>query len=307
MHTIRRHIYLSVGILILIFYIYKFDIVTIIRECEQYLNYSILLVLIPLMILTPIIRALRWKYVAARIVDIDLSFFMAFKLTSTSFFISCVTPFKIGDFSRAFFHARNRSDVMVGVSIEFFFDSLLLFLIPAFFFSITPRTLLVGVLSIIFLYMFFFGVFIKVNFNFLNRIKSFSKITLVIFRLQKSFRITSKEIIKKPRMAIVCFISSTLLYLNYYFCTYLIFKGLGLKIDLFTSMQGLSLSQALGTISMIPMGLGTREFVAINFFQHNSPLIFTGLLLSRLLVVFYLLIGFYFYITYTKNLKYLNN
>lgn len=77
----------------------------------------------------------------------------------------------------------------------------------------------------------------------------------------------------------------------------------GLEIGLVTSMRALSLSQAIGFISTIPMGLGARETAAMTYFGNENSLIFMGLLLSRLLTLFYILLGFCFYMSHPAGVK----
>jgi len=240
----------------------------------------------------------RWRYVAAKVSGLNLTFYESLRLTSISFFISCVTPFKVGDLSRVYFYKKYRARVMAGVGLEYFFDSLLLFLIPAVLFTIKTKIFLAYIVFILLVSVSLLYLFLRMDFNFLEHSKLSSKVFLTILRTQKNLRDSFKGVLKKPGVIITCFVSSALFYLNYYFCTYLIFRALGLEIDLFSSLKGLSFSQAIGVVSMMPMGLGARELVAMNFFNSDNPILFIGLILSRILIIFPFLIGFYFYMVF---------
>lgn len=299
----RKIILYLLGIIILSFYIYKLEFVNTIKECSSGVNYLILGGVMSLTILIPIIRAFRWKYVAGKIVGIKLGFFEAFKLTSISYFISCATPFKIGDFSRTFFHKKNYSSVMAGISIELLFDFIVLLLIPTFFFTMNSALFIVYILLIILTFSSFIFFLIKIKLNFLNHLPFLLKFLSRFTQIQENLSVSFKKIFKHPDVMVICFAVSAIFYLGCYFCTYLIFQAIGLNIDLFTSLKGLSLSQALGTISMIPMGLGTKELVAVNFFSNYSSRVLVALLLSRFLALIPLLLGCYFYMTRAGELS----
>lgn len=300
----RKLIFLLIGFVILCYYFLKTDVLEVLRGFNSYFDYSMLWIIIPLMLMTPLVRALRWQYVMSRTTETEILFFESLRLTCISFFISCVTPMRLGEISKSIFYKDSKSSAMAGVSVEILFDLIMLFLIPILLLTHQLSILLLCVLLVVFIFVVFVLVASKIKLVFVTKIISYVLGRRVNFQQkQKEFEETTRKLVKTPSVTIICIVSSTFLYLNYYFCTYLIFKALGLEIGLVTSMRALSLSQAIGFISTIPMGLGARETAAMTYFGNENSLIFMGLLLSRLLTLFYILLGFCFYMSHPAGVK----
>ncbi|MEE8401453.1 MAG: lysylphosphatidylglycerol synthase transmembrane domain-containing protein [Candidatus Hydrothermarchaeaceae archaeon] len=299
-----RKIQLLIGILILMLYIWKLDVVGSLGNLKEKINYPYLVIAFLMSSSILAVRAVRWAYVARKMDIALLSLTDSLKYTGASFFVSLLTPGKVGDASRMLFMKdSDKTRVLAGVSTEYLIDVFITILLPL-------------ALSLLFIYEVELFAGILILFSLLGALIALSLSKISTERIARIVTGKNADMVAKNRdnyietlkhglkfeIVIVCFALSLVMRLLTYSAIYIAFMSIYIEIDVLTLFAGLAMGQLVGVISFIPMGLGSREVGSLGFFvfMGYDPVVMGGaLIVARLLTLSPLIASYAFYLMLT--------
>lgn len=254
--------FLFIGLVLFLAFIYNIDFSALKHNVyEKYLwsNYILLAVLINLHL---VFRAIRFRHFSVLLINNSITITQSFLLTSASYFLAITTPFKIGDFSRGFLTNTNRINIHSVTIMEFIADTALHFGIPIIGLLLFAPPFLLARVNI--LYLLFMGIVVLMFFVYKKRSQLFG----LLFKIPsiKKNRESIDSLIQNLKTLFIkkSFIPSCLLFslpshFLYFIILHSILITLGSGIDFSHTVVAASVGMFLGTLSFIPMGLGSRD------------------------------------------------
>ena len=303
---IFRILLYSLGISIFISLIVKYDFIGSLSIVARHKNnFHFLVVSVIFATFTPLLRAFRWSKVAKELGMRDMGFYKSLKLTSASFFISLITPAKVGEMGRFFFNDADKGKTFRGTFFEYYVDILVLGIfsvfsvivfvpVPSFLLVVTLMLLLIG------------GVCLLFHASITERLMVFfSKNKFVALRKFDAEHCVKSEM-SNMKIVFISIIASILIFFTAFMAAYFIFLFLAYPVAFPAILSALSVGRLLGVISFIPMGLGAREASSLGVLYslgYSPAMIAPGLIIFRLLSMLPMAIGFVFYLSCVKRGK----
>lgn len=300
--NLKRLILFTLGILIFVYCLFKFDVLAPIAQLK---NVSLvpLLLLVILIHYVLFIRAIKWQYLVSRLTDVKVPFLESLKVASSAFFIGFATPGRLGEISKVFLMKDlDKEKVFSLTAIEYLMDFISMFTLPIFFSIIYFYQIKYFIGVLVFVFIGIIGIYLLFN--------HFDKLIHIFIR-NKKITSTKKEIIKDlkdyfkhKKTMINGLILSHLNYFIFYLIAFFTFKVVGFEGSFWIIIAGFSIGHLIGAISFIPIGLGTREVSATAFFVlqgFSIPDVMYPLVILRIISLAPLFIAFLIYMWFIKE------
>jgi uncharacterized protein (TIRG00374 family) len=231
--------------------------VHIVSERLSWTFYTIICFLITIQLL---LRSVRFKLLFGSVFKDRLSLPESFLITSASFFVALATPNKVGDMARGFF-AKGRALETTAISIiEYLLDALIALTIPAIGLFFLHRYYLKEIAVLYALLILGLVVsFVLLRYcrlvDMLNRFdwyrKNMEKIGLMKLYFMEGLK--NRSVIS---MGLLC---TCLFYGLIFSVCYAVLHRLGAQTTFPETVIAMGLGIFLGSLTFIPMGLGTRD------------------------------------------------
>jgi glycosyltransferase 2 family protein len=257
------------GIIVVAGFIYKIGISELINSIIQ-VNRIYLLISSVILFITMLVKSLRWYYILKPLGAVNL------KIAFVSYFIGQATneilPTGSGELTRLTILKKftNKSFTWFSPSVilERLYDMFLLLILSIFFAYTTESNLafltilpIIAFVGIIFIRPEFIDVPIKIC-RFLEGKNILSKFDII---LSGKFLEIQQGLIsykRNTRVLILTFILTTISWIFFETLShYILLLGFGIKIPYLSLLGIVAISWILGTISILPGGLGVREAV----------------------------------------------
>lgn len=238
----------------LIFYSGILDNLEIFRE----LNILLLVLAILLTILNVLVKIYRWKYLM-KAYGIDIPFSEAGKTVMGSFFVSGLTPAKIGDVIKAYIMKRRYSlafmDGVTGILYERVFELLLLFFVSlgVFYVGLSAKNYIVIQLTS------FVVIFLIIAYIFSDKLMVWAQKGLSRTRVFKMYGDNLRLRKVSPSQAFYTFTLTGLALCLEFIRLWIVALAFGFQINIIHLSIFFSLSVLIGLLSQIPLGIGIVE------------------------------------------------
>lgn len=238
----------------LIFYSGILDNLEIFRE----LNILLLVLAILLTILNVLVKIYRWKYLM-KAYGIDIPFSEAGKTVMGSFFVSGLTPAKIGDVIKAYIMKRRYSlafmDGVTGILYERVFELLLLFFVSLgmFYVGLSAKNYIVIQLTS------FVVIFLIIAYIFSDKLMVWAQKGLSKTRVFKIYGDNLRLRKVSPSQAFYTFTLTGLALCLEFIRLWIVALAFGFQINIIHLSIFFSLSVLIGLLSQIPLGIGIVE------------------------------------------------
>jgi uncharacterized protein (TIRG00374 family) len=251
------YILLITGVILLaglIFYSGILDNLEIFRE----LNIALLATAILLTVLNVVVKIYRWKYLM-KAYGIDIPFSEAGKTVMGSFFVSGLTPAKIGDVIKAYIMKRRYSlafmDGVTGILYERVFELLLLFFVSlgVFYVGLSAKNYIVIQLTS------FVIIFLIIAYIFSDKLLVWAQKLLSRTRIFKSYGDNLRLRKVRPLEAFSVFTLTGLALCLEFIRLWIVALAFGFQINIIHLSIFFCLSVLIGLLSQIPLGIGIVE------------------------------------------------
>lgn len=238
----------------LIFYSGILDNLEIFRE----LNILLLVLAILLTILNVLVKIYRWKYLM-KAYGIDIPFSEAGKTVMGSFFVSGLTPAKIGDVIKAYIMKKRYSlgfmDGVTGILYERVFELLLLFFVSlgVFYVGLSAKNYIVIQLTS------FVVIFLIIAYIFSDKLMVWAQKGLSRTRAFKIYGDSLRLRKVSPSQAFYTFTLTGLALCLEFIRLWIVALAFGFQINIIHLSIFFSLSVLIGLLSQIPLGIGIVE------------------------------------------------
>ena len=294
------------GFLILFFFLRTFDL-AFVKEGLSSLGIKSVLLILLLIIITIMIKALRWQYLVHKATKKEISFKFAFNSIIAGVAAGSLTPSRAGEIAKPFMlkteYGIDISDTLSSVFIERAFD--LLGLIFLFFLSLVLLPVKLGVYTIaVWGFFIIFVIILLLLFIFPKQFKKIADFFIQKFAPknwnEKLLMINGKifsgfAMLKKKEVLFVLFFTSTLSMFIEVVRLNFILGILGLDINFWIITFGFCASIVFGLLTLVPGGIGTTEISQAVVIDNLSSIgeintLKWGILLDRFFS-YYLLMG----------------
>ena len=287
------------GLTILLVLLYKLRPDRIFEEIIRNMTSRLLVVLTVAALTSILIRAIRWQLLVRKMDIGTISLWDSVKITSMSWFFALASPGKIGEITRIIWLNKMRTEQVGLLAIEHFFNllSLLLITLIATWLHGSHQGLVMLASVVAIASVFWFFLYTDIS-KYSTRIVRSFLIHYDLEKLRMSFIHTSRRLFRHLSLTILVLsltLSLTIINLS---LIYIVFKELSIQMPFLEAVSGFGISQMVGILTLIPMGLGTRELAGVMYFAgYNKALILSGLLLWRFVPLLMALVGYGFYLT----------
>lgn len=270
---------LQIGVtLLLLAYLLRKIEISAIYDVLTNMNFYLLFLTIPFVLVMYLIKAQKWKILLNRI-DVHIPFYEAFRIMLISTFYSALTPGRLGDVSRSFYLKEKKSKTIPTIIIDRIADAMCLLLLSLLFiilfFNEGELINLFGMMML----LFGFGVIVFMN----------EKIITALFKLfkrsseSKENYIGTMKTIAKDKKTLVSLLMWTFGYyaINLIVC-WLLLKSINPEINgvLVFSFPIITL---LANIPISISGIGIREMASVSIFSLFSESASYGFSFSMIL------------------------
>lgn len=238
----------------LIFYSGILDNLEIFRE----LNIVLLVLAILLTVLNVLVKIYRWKYLM-KAYGIDIPFSEAGKTVMGSFFVSGLTPAKIGDVIKAYIMKRRYSlafmDGVTGILYERVFELLLLFFVSlgVFYVGLSAKNYIVIQLTS------FVVIFLIIAYIFSDKLMVWAQKVLSKTKVFKNYGDNLRLRKISPSQAFYTFTLTGLALCLEFIRLWIVALAFGFQMNIIHLSIFFSLSVLIGLLSQIPLGIGIVE------------------------------------------------
>ena len=255
-----------IGLFLLIYVLHGLNYNDLFTELKSYNLLSLAFCFIALIIIY-LLKSFRW-YRIVKSLGGNISFNQSVSYYILAVFFSILTPGRIGEFLKIYFLKKNNilnnTDAWVSTIIDRLFDVIVLGiagLISIFYFAKFDNSSVVGVVLLVMFLLFMVMFFIpelykKVLFKFIPKRKY--KVSLIVF---------SDSIVRTRPGSLISFLLTVLSLLFLGSIPFIISSDSAFKIDLFTSIGAVSISNILSFLPITIAGFGTRELVFSYFWK----------------------------------------
>ncbi|WP_230742987.1 lysylphosphatidylglycerol synthase transmembrane domain-containing protein [Methanooceanicella nereidis] len=250
-----------VTLFFIIFLLVRLDINTIINTVLK-MDFKLLLLTIPFIILLYIIKTKKWLILLDSI-DIKIGFLEAFKIYLIGTFYGVITPAKVGEFTRSFYLQQKKSQTIPTILVDRITDIVTLLLLSiVLILALFNNNELIN-LIILMIVLFISAIFIVTN----------KRIVTMIFKLFKinddhkeNYFVTFNRIIKNKKALYYVLLLTFCYYMVNMFIFWLIIKSLNPALNEMLALS-LPIIIIMGNIPITVSGLGIREFVSVLIFS----------------------------------------
>ncbi len=291
---LKKILFMIVGAALLgVLLILKFDFSTFISTVSTNVSWLFYFLISLSIIAQLVFRSLRFGMLFNSSFSEKIQMFDVFVLSSASFFLALATPNKLGDTFRAVFYKKQQWEITAISLIEFVMDIVLVLIIPllGFFvlYKIHFKQLLVGyiIVALVIAVLLFFLKYSnpdrgKPNFYAKNVYK---------FSLLKQY--VAKGL--KSKFALFTGFLFTCLTLGVYFTVfYAVVRKLGGEVTFVEALVAAGVGVFIGSMSFIPMGIGTRDvsaYAILVTFGVNAEVALSSVVIIRSLSVTLVLVS----------------
>jgi len=307
-----------IGLFLLFYLLWRFDIKEIIRAFSQVNLWYLLLVPIILFFIF-LIQTWKWRLILNVQNIYEISFLQLFKIQLIGLYYSLVTPAKVGGFLKAAYLKDKIGKSIEECSTSIFLDKIL-DLITLLIFSIIGTFFILGQFPSLLLEMtLILIVFCSLIFVFYSkeRAKILLKHLFYIFipkkfkdRFRNSFHLFYKDV-PAPKKLLLPFLLTFLCWLLVFSQTFIIAKSLAIDINYFIFIFISALVVMVGLLPITISGLGTREAAFIILFQNFNitpqKLIAMSLFTTIITYILLFLIFLIFNVKLIKNFNFKNS
>jgi uncharacterized protein (TIRG00374 family) len=292
------------GTIILILAILKFDIINNFIKIKDSINYLYIIFSIVAINSVIVLRAYRWKFLLRELDICKLTYFDALKISGSSFFLSSITPNRLGEVSKVFMVKENRIQGFAAFSIEYLTDTFAAFFVPLVLAIIVVYNVKLIILSSLIIVLVCLIAYLFLNIKLIEKImlKLLPKSKILIENKKKVIQYFN-EYLKNKKIVFISIFIAILNFLIALLIGYIIFLSIGININFIVIVSGLAIAHLIGILSFIPLGVGIREVSAIGFFGLYSidyGLALNGMIIYRIVTFSVIFFG---YLLYLINLK----
>ena len=257
---------------VIIFYL-LFSRVDFYSVVNVFAGSNLIFIVLALSTLAPVfwIKSKRWQMLLEAM-NHKVSFKDSFYATMMAMPLLAVTPSKMGDLVKAYYHRKTVpvSESVGAVITEKLFDLMVLLLFCLLWVYFVGQVYLIAVLGVGIIMVL--GLIIAYKFDF--------KIDL-LNRLLKSLKVLMKDKINFAKVFLITLVFWSVLSLQFIF----VFAALGIEVPYLIIVGGIAVSILVGMIPVTLAGMGTRDsaiiFIFLNY-ADPSHLLGVGLLFSFL-------------------------
>lgn len=259
--TVRSLLLFVLGVLIFVFLVvFKFDLSSFTSVVSDKISLGFYVFIFLFIALQLVFRAVRFNLLFNYVFEEAISLKDSLVLTGASFFVALVTPNKLGDTARGFFHGEKGVEITAIALIEYLFDTFILVGIALLGLIIMYRQYLSRfILFLVILVVGLAVLFYLVKYGrielFLGRFGWYQKISGRM-GLLKSHLSTS---IKSRFVLSVGFIFSCFLPMIYFLIFYMVLRQLGAEVSMSEVFFPVGVGLFIGVLTFVPMGMGTRD------------------------------------------------
>ncbi len=259
--TTRSLLLFVLGVLIFVFLIvFKFDLSSFASIVSDKISLGFYIFIFLFITLQLAFRAVRFNLLFNYVFEEKISLRDSLLLTGASFFVALVTPNKLGDTARGFFHGEKGLEITAIAIIEYFFDTFILVGIAILgLLTVYQQHLSRFVLAVIIAVAGLAVLFGLVKYGrietFVGKFSWYRKISDKM-RLLKSHLRTG---IKSKFVLSVGFVFSCFLPLIYFLIFYMVLRQLGADVSVLGVFFPVGVGLFIGALTFIPMGIGTRD------------------------------------------------
>lgn len=265
----RKILLLALGIFLFGMFVFlKLDIHQVSETISTHFTLRFYALLCILILLQPFLRAIRFYLLFNRFYAQHLRFSRSFLLSTASFFVALCTPNKSGDLVRGLFSADNRSEITFISINEYLMDIILVVAIPGLGLFLGMAEVFHEVVS----GYVILGAFAAISclvFIIFSRFRWMQKIFHRFSGMKNTFA-TGKEaglaMMKRPFLVILGLVLTFFVYAVYFLAFYLVFRYMDAGIGFFHTMVAAGVGVFVGSLTFIPMGMGTRDISAYGMF-----------------------------------------
>jgi hypothetical protein len=255
--TVLFYFLLVAGFLILLYLIWASKILD---NLDIFRNVNIFLLLVAFLttLLNIVVKIFRWRYLC-KLFGTEIDYHDAGRIVIGSFFVSGVTPGKIGDIIKAYIMKKRFSlpllDGVAGILYERVFELILLFIVSlgVFYVGLSAKNYIFIQLATIIV------IFIGIAYIFSDRILNLAQKFLIRTKIL-SAGCEDLKIRKIPPVNALAVLSLTGLALGFEFIRlWLVVLAFGFNMNIIHLSIFFSLAVLIGLLSQIPIGIGVVE------------------------------------------------
>jgi uncharacterized protein (TIRG00374 family) len=251
---------LAGGIIFAVLIFLKLDLeglVNIVLERLSWTFYSLICIAITAQL---VFRSIRFRLLFNNVFEYKIPQLKAFLLTSASFFVALATPVKLGDMTRGVFLKGKGLEITAISIIEYLLDVIIVLAVPIFGMIFLYRYYLSEIVTAyLFLSLGLAALFILLRYarvkDFLKRTRLYSKGKDKIDLLKQYF----KKGLKNKVILSIGFFCTCLSYNVIFTIYYVVLQKLGAGTTFLEVIIAAGTGFLLGSLTFIPMGLGTRD------------------------------------------------
>jgi uncharacterized protein (TIRG00374 family) len=255
--TLIFYILLVAGIFVLLYMLLASKILNNL-DIFSHVNFFLLLIAFSTTLLNIAIKIFRWRYLC-KLYGAEIDYFDAGRIVIGSFFVSGITPVKIGDIIKAYITKKRYSlpilDGVAGILYERVFELLLLFLVSlgVFYIGLSAKNYIIIQVAT------FIIIFIGIAYIFSDRILILAQKFLIRTKILSAGCEDLKIRKISPFNALEVF-SLTGLALGFEFIRlWLVVLAFGFDMNIIHLSIFFSLAVLIGLLSQIPIGIGVVE------------------------------------------------
>jgi glycosyltransferase 2 family protein len=295
--TLLFYLLLVIGFFILIYLIISSELLENL-DIFSHINPYLLFLAFLLTNLNIIVKIYRWKYLS-NAYDVNLHYYEAGKIVISSFFVSGITPAKIGDILKAYVmkkrHALPLIDGVSSILYERVFELLLLFLVSlgVFYVGLSAKNyIIIQVTSVILL-------FLVIAYIFSDKLLIWAQKVLIKTNIVKfgGENIRVRKISSFQALNVLC-LSGFALMLEF-LRLWIVTLAFGFNMNIIHLSIYFSLAVLIGLLSQVPIGIGVVEgSLALFLVEAGLPpyYAFGIVLVDRIISMYYVMgIGLIYY------------
>lgn len=263
----KKILFLIIGIAILSYLFYsKIDFDQFLSAINDKISFDLFVLLFLGINIQQLARAIRFRLIYNFLKEEKISYLRSFRVTSASFFIALATPNKLGDNLRALFFKKNRSLVTEITAYEYLLDLIMAILLPISSIYILYFTNILVNASILAL-MICIVILLKLGRKLINLFDTNKKMERINIFISKVTHI-HLTIRQNPLLITKILASTIFFHFVYFIIQFIILMQLNSEISFLEVMAASGSSFLAGAFSMIPMGLGVRDFTSYSFLEY---------------------------------------
>jgi uncharacterized membrane protein YbhN (UPF0104 family) len=236
----------------------KFDDISLVSTISQKLSGIFYISIFLLVNCHLVFRATRFMSLFNNSFENKISFTVSFLLSSASFFIALITPLKVGDTLRGLFLKDQLWKITAITLIEFIYDAIIMIIIPLLGILLLYQTYLAEIttgLAVVTLFLLVAIILYKCFSFALPGLDYYDKYRDNYLLLKRFL----KTIIVGKMSLLFGLLQTCLIFGVYFLLFYATLRKFGAQITFFETVVAGGIGILIGSLSFIPMGVGTRD------------------------------------------------